>query len=193
MSTSTPVTATAGTAATEPVRQGLADPDVARRLMGLIRAALGRFLAGMTYAQRVSEAEEMFQEVSKRAIASSASFDPERGTLLHWLGGIVWNLARHRSPHQHVATAPTTLEETLLDAHKTVPDEVSCRVDAREILDRLDPDDAHLLRMHAEGLTAQEIATKLHLTPGNVRVRLSRLIKRVRGIFQNPNLEVDHD
>jgi hypothetical protein len=45
--------------------------------MMLIRAALGHFQAGVTLAQRASEAEEMFQEVSKHAIASANLFDPQ--------------------------------------------------------------------------------------------------------------------
>jgi hypothetical protein len=69
--------AIAATTLDDPVRRGLADPDVARRLMMLIRAALGRFPAGITFAQRASEAEEVFQEVSKHAIPSARLFDPK--------------------------------------------------------------------------------------------------------------------
>jgi RNA polymerase sigma factor (sigma-70 family) len=177
----------------DPVRQGLADPEVGRRLMLLIRAALGRFPAGITHAQRTGEAEEMFQEVSKHALASAHQFDPQRGSLLHWLGGIVWNLARHRRPARCTATEPTMLEGTVIDRQTPIPDEVAQRLDSREILDHLPPGDAQLLTLHAEGRTAQEIAEELHLTAGNVRVRLSRLLKRVRGTFQNTNLEAHHD
>jgi len=193
MASQTPMPATGAMPLDDPVRQGLADPEVGRRLMLLVRAALGRFPAGITLAQRTGEAEEMFQEVSKRAIASARSFDPERGSLLYWLGGIVWNLARQRRPARCTATEPTTLEETLLDRQRPIPDDVAQRLDSREILDHLPPGDAQLLTLHAEGRTAQEIAEELHLTAGNVRVRLSRLLKRVRGTFRNTNLEADHD
>jgi RNA polymerase sigma factor (sigma-70 family) len=183
MASQIPMPATGAMPFDDPVRQGLADPEVVRRLLLLIRAALGRFSAGITLAQRTSEAEEMLQEVSKQAIASAPSFDPERGNLLHWLGGIVWNLARQRRPARCTATEPTTLEATVLDRQTPIPDDVADRLDCREILDRLPPADAHLLTLHAEGWTAQEIAEELHLTAGNVRVRLSRLLKRVRGMF----------
>ena len=135
----------------------------------------------------------MFQEVSKHALASAHQFDPQRGSLLHWLGGIVWNLARHRRPARCTATEPTMLEGTVIDRQTPIPDEVAQRLDSREILDHLPPGDAQLLTLHAEGRTAQEIAEELHLTAGNVRVRLSRLLKRVRGTFQNTNLEAHHD
>jgi hypothetical protein len=83
MSSHTPMPATGAMSLDDPVRQGLADPGVGRKLMLLIRAALGRFPTGVTIAQRASEAEEMVQEVSKHAIASARSFDPQRGSLLH--------------------------------------------------------------------------------------------------------------
>jgi len=192
MSSHTPMPATGATPVDDPVRQGLADPEVARRLMLLIRAALGRYPAGVTSAQRASEAEEMFQEVAKCAVQSAHLFDPTR-SLLHWLGGIVWNVARQRRPARCTATEPTTLEETVLDRQRPVPDDVAHRLDSREVLEHLPPADARLLTLHAEGRTAQQIAEELHLTAGTVRVRLSRLLKRVRGLFQDTNREADHD
>jgi RNA polymerase sigma factor (sigma-70 family) len=193
MASHTPMPATGAMPLDDPVRQGLADPEVGRRLMRLIRAALGRFAAGITLTQREGEANEMFQEVSKQAMASAHLFDPERGSLVNWLGGIVWNLARHRRPARSVLWEPATLAETVLDHRSPVPDDVANRLDSREILDHLPSADAQLLMLHSEGWTAQEIGEELHLTAGNVRVRLSRLIKRVRSMFQNPNLEADHD
>jgi len=91
------------------------------------------------------------------------------------------------------ATEPMSLAETVLDRQRPVPDDVVCRIDSREILDQLPTGDAQLLRLHAEGRTAQEIGMELNLKAGAVRVRLSRLIKRVRGKFQNTNPEADHD
>ena len=193
MSSNTPMPTTGAMPIDDPVRQGLADPEVGRRLMLLIRAALGRFPAGITLTQRTAEAEEMFQEVSKHAIASAHLFDPQRGSLLHWLGGIIWNLARQRRPARCTATEPTTLEETVFDRRTPIPDDVAQRLDCREILDHLPARDTQLLTLHSEGWTAQEIAEELHLTAGTVRVRLSRLLKRVRGTFEDTNREADHD
>jgi hypothetical protein len=68
MSSHAQTPATEATPRDDPVRQGLADPAVARQLLSLVRAALGRYPAGLTYAQRQAEAEELFQEVSKTAI-----------------------------------------------------------------------------------------------------------------------------
>lgn len=193
MSTHSPMPAIGATPRDDPVRRGLADPEVARRLMLLVRAALGRFPAGTTFAQRAGEAEDMFQEVSKQALASVGLFDPKRGSLLNWLGGIVWNVARQRRPARFAATEPAALEETVLDRVSPVPDDVARRLDSREILERLPSADAHLLSLHAKGWTAQEIGEELRLTAGNVRVRLSRLIKHVRGMFHDTNREADHD
>ncbi len=193
MSKHNPIPAVGPTALDDPVRQGLADPEVGRRLMMLIRAALGRFPAGITLAQRASEAEDMFQEVSKQAIASARLFDPLRGSLVNWLGGIVWNLARRRRPVYFAVTDPATLEETVLDRSKSVPDVVADGLDCRRILELLPSSEAELLRFHSEGWTAQEIGEEMNLTAGNVRVRLSRLIRHVRSMFRNTNLEADHD
>jgi RNA polymerase sigma factor (sigma-70 family) len=193
MSSQMPIAATGATPRDDPVRQGLADPEIARRLMLLVRAALGRYPAGITFTQRTEEAEEMFQQVSTEAIASANRFDPERGTLLYWLGGIVWNIARHRSVASSGATAPAALEDTVPDRRISVPDDVASRLDCREILAQLPAAEAQLLTRHAEGWTAQDIGEELNLTAGAVRVRLSRLLKRVRGTFRNTNLEADHD
>jgi RNA polymerase sigma factor (sigma-70 family) len=193
MSSQTPMPATGATRRDYPVRQGLGNPEVARRLTALVRAALGRYPAGMTLAQREKEVEVLFQDVSLHAIASASLFDPQRGSLLHWLGGIVWNLARQRRPPRFAATEPATLEETVFDHGSPIPDEVAHRIDSHEILENLLSADARLLKLHSEGWTAQEIGEELHLTGGNVRVRLSRLIKRVREKFQSTNWEVDHD
>jgi RNA polymerase sigma factor (sigma-70 family) len=185
--------ATDATRVDDPVRQALTDPEVARTLKRLIQAALGRYPAGLTFAQRQAEVEEAFQDVSKHALASAAGFDPERGSLVHWLGGIVWNLARQRKPARCTATEPETLEATVLDRQNPIPDAVADRLDSCEIFKHLSSADARLLTLHSEGWTAQEISEELHLTAGNVRVRLSRLIQRVRGTFQNTNREADHD
>lgn len=192
MSTHTAMPATETTPLDDPVRQGLADPELSRRLRLLVQAALGRFPAGITVAQRAGEADDLFQEVSRRAIAAAHRFDPER-SLLHWLGGIVWNVARQRRPPRLAITEPAKLEETVLDRRGLIPDDVANRLDSREILEHLPDADVQLLKFHAEGWTAQEIAEELSLTAGNVRVRLSRLIKRIQGMFQDPNLKGDHD
>jgi DNA-directed RNA polymerase specialized sigma24 family protein len=70
---------------------------------------------------------------------------------------------------------------------------VADRIDARQILENLPSADAQLLTRHSEGWTSQEIAEELHLTAGNVRLRISRLLGRVRGTFQNTNLQANHD
>jgi RNA polymerase sigma factor (sigma-70 family) len=191
MSSHTSMPATEATPIDDPVRQGLADPEVARRLMLLVRAALSSFPAGITFAQRTSEAEEMFQEVCRQALASARLFDPDRGSLVHWLGGIVWNVARHRRPARCTATETATLAEMVLDDGRPIAQDVAQRLDVSAVLAQLPPADAQLLRWHAEGWTAEEIAEQLHLTAGNVRVRLSRLKRHVRGQFPHLNPEAD--
>jgi RNA polymerase sigma-70 factor (ECF subfamily) len=175
------------------VRFGLADPEVRRQLTALIRAALGQFPAGTTVAQRAGEAEEMFQEVAMQALASAHGFDAERGSLLQWLGGIVWNVARQRRPARCAATEPAALEETEIDRGSPIPDEVAQRIDTRAVLEQLPSADAQLLQRHLEGWTAREIGEELGLTPGAVRVRFHRLRKHLRGLSLDANREADHD
>jgi RNA polymerase sigma factor (sigma-70 family) len=135
----------------------------------------------------------MFPEVAVQALRSAHGFDPDRGSLVNWLGAIVWNVARKRRPTRSIATEPATLEETVSDRGSPMPDDETHCIDPRVILDHLPPADARLLEWLAEGWTSQEIAEELHLTPGNVRVRLSRLRKRVRGMYRTTNREADHD
>ena len=193
MSSQTKMPATGATRPSDLVRQGLTDPEVARSLMKLTRAALGRFPAGITLAQRDGEAEEMFQQVSMLAIESAHLFDPERGSLVHWLGGITWNVARQRRPARCAATEPGLLEEAIYDRGGSIPDDVAHRVDSSEILERLPSADALLLKRYAEGWTSQEIADELHMKPGNVRVRLSRLKGHLQGLCRDADPEAAND
>jgi hypothetical protein len=138
MSSHAQMPATGATPRNDPVRQGLADPDVARKLLSLVRAALGHYPAGLTYAQRQAEAEELFQEASKTAIAAASRFDPDQGSLIHWLGGIVWNLARQRRLARIASSEPATLEQTVFDASTPVLDDVANRLDCAKAQPRVD-------------------------------------------------------
>jgi RNA polymerase sigma-70 factor (ECF subfamily) len=68
---------------------------------------------------------------------------------------------------------------TPLHVEDAVPDQ-----DLRAALDRLDPDDAEILRLWAwEALEPREIATVLDLSAGAARTRLHRAKSRLRDLY----------
>jgi RNA polymerase sigma-70 factor (ECF subfamily) len=68
---------------------------------------------------------------------------------------------------------------TPLHAEDAVPDQ-----DLRAALDRLDPDDAEILRLWAwEGLEPREIAAVLDISAGAARTRLHRAKARLRDLY----------
>lgn len=154
-----------------PVQRGLADPEIVRRLTALIRAGLGREAAGQR-RQREAIVEEALSEVAYRALATASRFDPAVGSVLHWLGGIAWNVLRERRKPRRVTMLH--LEAPTPDPRRAVSDAVIDRLEASRILAKLPENARQLLVWESEGWTADEMGTELGIKPATARVRLHR-------------------
>jgi DNA-directed RNA polymerase specialized sigma24 family protein len=151
------------------VWEGLNDPNVRQRLVALIQAGLAR--RGGAAGQQRAEWDEVLSEVCDRALRRADRYDPARGPVLYWLGGIAFTVMRERRPRRlgggcDVSAVP--------DRAEPIPEAVLSRLDAAERVSRLPPEVRQLLLWDAEGSTAAEIAAELRITPGAVRVRLHR-------------------
>jgi RNA polymerase sigma-70 factor (ECF subfamily) len=164
----------------EQVRRDLADPAVAARLRAIAKSAAGRCPPGVTRLQREAEVDEVFQEVMLRVHRAAETFDPGRGSLFHWWGGICWRVAMDRQKARG-----RVLDPSHVDGGYAVPRDADLeddREECRELLGRLAPQDARLLRLYAEGYGAAEIGEQLGMKPGAVRVRHSRLIQELKAM-----------
>lgn len=131
-------------------------------------------------------AEELTQESFAAALVALSRFDGAR-PFRTWLRGVAHNLVRHHwRKHSRRARAyqrfgdtvsagagPTTLERQHLDER---------RADVlEEVLAELSPSyrEVFVLR-DVQGLTVEEVAERLEISPGNVRVRANRARARIR-------------
>jgi RNA polymerase sigma factor (sigma-70 family) len=148
---------------------GAAFADLVGRHLPRLRA-----LAFAVLGER-EEAEDVVQETLLRAYLGLATLrEPER--FGSWLGTIAVNLARMRRRRPRRETMP--LEELAAPAL----DEVETGVGAA--LAALPREARELLLMHyVEGLSCAEIADRLSLSSGAVRVRLHRARERLRGLL----------
>ena len=166
---SAPQPATSGSS--QPVREGLADPEVMGRLTAFVRVGLGR-RRSVPVRQRNTFMEEVLAEVCSRALAAERRYDPARSSVLSWVGGFIWKVLRERRKGRPGAT--TGLDPTTPDPGPSVPEVVADRLDSADLLAQLPPGDRQLFVWVAQGWTAAEIGAELGLTAAAVRVRLHR-------------------
>jgi RNA polymerase sigma factor (sigma-70 family) len=74
-----------------------------------------------------------------------------------------------------------SLENLVVDLSRTSEETMADRLDSRQILERLPPDDRHLLRLRFfEDASALEIGRQLGISEAAVRVRLFRVLAKLR-------------
>jgi RNA polymerase sigma factor (sigma-70 family) len=84
-----------------------------------------------------------------------------------------------------VACPPgTSLEELVADLSRPAEETMADRLDSRQILERLPPDDRHLLRLRFfEDASALEIGRRLGISEAAARVRLFRVLTKLRNVM----------
>lgn len=132
-------------------------------------------------------AEELAQETFARAIAGAKRYDPRR-PFSAWVYGIALNVARkhwRKKKSTDKAHARLELVASLGDGRRGAPDEGHLQRERSkllyELLETL-PDrwrEAFILR-EVEGLSLEEAARRLDVTPKNVSVRAARARARIR-------------
>jgi RNA polymerase sigma-70 factor (ECF subfamily) len=172
--------------AEDSVTSALRDAKVIRKLLNAALAALRNRHLGMLHAQREAEAEDIVQEVARRALTRKADYDSGR-CVVRWLVGFVMLVCMERAKNHPVPQCPNDradpmpLEEIVVDLCRPAEEEVADRIDVRQMLDRLPAADRELVwRRFYDHATPLEIAQELKVTEGAVRVRLHRVLARLR-------------
>lgn len=125
-----------------------------------------------------ADADDVVQESLLRAWRRLGSLD-DPGRFEPWLLAICRNEARR--------TLAARRDETPIDGEASAAGEcpgvesVEHRAELRTLLREVDPDDRRMLWLRAvEGLAHRDVANRLGLTEGSVRVRFHRLRARLR-------------
>lgn len=139
------------------------------------------------------QAEDLAMDAFVACLQKFETFDPQKASFATWLYVIVnnklKNFYRDRKPTEELdenVQLPQSFEDEvaaagylddmrnkLLEALKTLP-ELERKI---------------VVYKHFKNKTADEIADLLSMTPVNVRVRLSRALKKLRAYFEENNIE----
>jgi RNA polymerase sigma factor (sigma-70 family) len=169
------------------VAVALGDPSVLRRLRNAASAMLRAWHQNLPSRQRLAEAEEVVQEAARRALARRSAYDPER-SIVPWLVGFVAMVCKERTRLRASAAADAvacpagmSLENLVADLSRPGQEIMADRLDSKQILERLPPEDQHLLRLRFfEDASALEIGRRLGISEAAARVRLFRVLTRLR-------------
>jgi RNA polymerase sigma-70 factor (ECF subfamily) len=130
-------------------------------------------------------AEELAQETFAQAMASRARFEPDR-SLDAWLAGIALNMARkHWRSRQSAQKAHARLEcVTAMSGTGPLPDRLHLQRERSRVLYAVLAGLPAPLReaftvRELQGLSTEEAAEQLAISPGNLAVRLSRARARI--------------
>jgi RNA polymerase sigma-70 factor (ECF subfamily) len=166
----------------DPVQAALDDPDVRRGLLDHARALLARWLASRPVAVREEAALEAVQDSGLRALQKRHEYDSTIGPIRGWLHGIMakvlFEIARSlgRQPAQSPEDS-AAWERLAADLRPQAVEAVPDRLAVSEYLARLPVEHRRILELRfLDGLSHNEIATRLGISPVNARVRLSRAL-----------------
>lgn len=131
-------------------------------------------------------AEELAQETFAQAMASRARYEPDR-SLEAWLAGIALNMARkHWRSRQSAQKAHARLEcvTAMSGAGPALPDRVHLQRERSRALYAVlaglpEPLREAFTVRELQGLSTEEAAQQLAISPGNLAVRLSRARARI--------------
>jgi RNA polymerase sigma-70 factor (ECF subfamily) len=170
------------------VQAALDDPDVRSGLLDHARAILGRWLADRLAAVRAEAAAEAVQETQLRALQKRHEYDPAVGRVRGWLHGIMNKVLSEtarslcRQPAQALEDS-AGWEQLAADLTPQAAEAVPDRLTAADYLARLPAEHRHMLQLRFyDGLSHEEIAARLGISPGNARVRLCRALTAAKAL-----------
>lgn len=184
---------TPGAPPDDPVRAALDDEQSRARLCVQARAMLHRLPAG----QREPLAEDLAHEAIARALRGRDNYDPAKGTVASWLGGILNNVVRDH--FRSLSRRPVALAPGDADGWERLAVDLSSAddkghggfADLAPFVARLSPSQQELVRLRFwEGLDSASIAARLEIGAIAVRVRLSRTLDKLRRMLSNQTREV---
>lgn len=127
------------------------------------------------------DAADVAQEALIIAFEKLKNYDPQKGNFKSWLAKITINQAlkmKKKAQHTVSMEALGLLEQTLRQ-----PD--ARRFGRDEVLPLLPPEQVELFTLYFEyGMTHQEVADELDISLANSRVRVHRLVKQLKTLFQ---------
>jgi RNA polymerase sigma-70 factor, ECF subfamily len=164
-------------------RVAAGDPDALAEVYDRFGAVCFGFLVN-TLRDRAA-AEDVQQQVFLEVWQRSATYDPERGTLLTWIMTIARSRAidhlRRRVP-EPAGDLGATLETS---AATDEIDELVERWRVAALIERLHPDEAAVLRMRFyDELPQTEIAERTGIPLGTVKMRMVSGLKRLRTMLE---------
>lgn len=141
-------------------------------------------------------AEDLVQEVFVRMLKYRSSFRA-RGEFSAWMFALARNVsADHFAKRQR---REMTTDEELAERPSEAPLPLE-RLESAESIERLRtallqlPEDKRelLLLSRSGGLSCEQIGEIVGCSPGTVRVRVHRALRRLQQLFQAPEMEVSH-
>ncbi len=131
-------------------------------------------------------AEDAVQDAFVSMWSSRATYEPARGSVVGWAMTIVRHraiyLARRRTAAAGVDEGPTRLDDQA--ASDDVPMDFALRAETEELtglLARLPPTQREVIRLgFFDGLTHEQIASRLALPPGTVKGRMRLGLTKLR-------------
>jgi RNA polymerase sigma-70 factor (ECF subfamily) len=172
----------------DPVASALADPEVGRGLLEHALAVLGRRLADRPAVVRSEEAGDAVQDTGLRALQKRDEYAPVVGPVSGWLHGILNKVLceRVRSLIRLPGQAPASRaawERLAADLATHPADAVPDRLTASDYLAKLPAEHQEVLRLRFYGgLSHEELAARLGISPGNARVRLCRALAAAKAM-----------
>jgi RNA polymerase sigma factor (sigma-70 family) len=157
------------------------EPDavrsVYREYVRLVHAVASRVLNDRTLA------EEATQQTFVQAWRAAASFDPRR-ELAPWLVTIARRVAidvhRREARRAHDSVDALSVTDPALVTDAPSAEQIYDVWEVRQAVDALPEDEREIVRLqHLEGLTHQDIATRLAMPVGTVKSRSFRAHKRL--------------
>jgi RNA polymerase sigma-70 factor (ECF subfamily) len=169
----------------DPVVRTLSDPTVRQGLLGHALAILDQWLADRPRGVRLQEAEEIVQNTCVVVLTRQADYDPAVGTVVGWAHGILvrvaYSLARTVRRQAAQPADPAHWERLAADLCAPPADAADASLDAPVYLARLTSDQRAILDMrYRVGLELDQIAVRLGISPGAVRVRICRALAAAR-------------
>lgn len=139
----------------------------------------------MTKLRNTTDAEEAFQETFFRIHRFILKYDPKQSSL-GWVFTIAKNAAidvmakNQRLAQLKTARAQETSHEDVAGSSQLV---VEARQELQDLLSRLSPEEQELIKYRfIDGESYEEIAARLEIKTDTTRQKLSRLLRRIKGV-----------
>jgi RNA polymerase sigma-70 factor, ECF subfamily len=164
-------------------------------LLRTIAVLVARSDRRLRWSAAMDVAAEVLHEAVREGLKHAATFDASRSAPA-WIRGIAAKLlsARRRAEARDRRCVPAAVLggdawAAALDQLRTESDDrvVARRLDLEQALDRIEPDERHVLELrYYQGLDGEQLAGALGgVSPGAARVRLCRALQALRSVFHS--------